>query len=511
MKSTQHAEIHSEYGGEMDALMNELINSGPKLAHNPILRKSALSMAEHWVKNNAKKRHQSDPNHTPSGVIDDQEAMTLAILRSVERALTEFNISDATYREASEILGRDLLVEKKPRMEKAAQFREKYGFPQPSFLTISPSKVCNLRCVGCYADADASLPHLEWDVVDRIVQEAHDIWGTQFMVISGGEPLAYRSQGKGILDLAEKHQSSYFLMYTNSTLITPEVADRMANLGNVLPCISLEGWEASTDARRGKGVYQKVMDAMDLLHEKGVLFGVSLTATRQNAEEILSDEFIDFLFNEKHALLAWIFQYMPIGRSYTLDLMPTPEQRMWMWKQSWKIMREKRHFLADFWNHGTVVDGCLSGGGHGRGGYYYIEWNGNVTPCVFVPYSPVNINEIYARGGTLNDIYNEPFFDNIRRWQAECHTSNLLAPCLIRDHNPFLRDLIRKYESEPIDDNAASAIQDADYAAGLDHYAADYSALSGKVWQKYYIDGQPINDEDFQKLLDESKSEKVGA
>ena len=33
-----------------------------------------------------------------------------------------------------------------------------------------------------------------------------------------------------------------------------------------------------------------------------------------------------------------------------------------------RVGREKRHFLADFWNHGTVVDGCLSGGGHGRGG-----------------------------------------------------------------------------------------------------------------------------------------------
>ena len=504
MNITQNSKIHSEYGTEMDALMNELINSGPKLARNPILRKSALSMAERWVRNNAKKRH-TDDTDTPSGVIEDQTAMTLAIIHSVERALSEFKISDATFREASEILGRDLLVEKKPRLEKAEMFRQKYGFSQPSFLTISPSKACNLRCTGCYADSDASLPHLDWNIVDRIIQEAHDIWGIQFFVISGGEPLAYHSQGKGILDLAEKHQDCYFQMYTNSTLITPEIARRMSDLGNVLPCISLEGWETSTDARRGKGIYQKVMDSMDLLHNSGVLFGVSLTATRQNVEEILSDEFIDFLFNKKHALLAWVFQYMPIGRSYTLDLMPTPEQRLWMWNQSWKLMREKHYFLADFWNHGTVVDGCLSGGGHGRGGYYYIEWNGNITPCVFVPYSPVNINDIYARGGTLNDIFDEPFFDSIRHWQAENHSSNLLSPCLIRDHNSTLRSLIQKYESDPIDANAASAIQDGDYADGLDKYAADYANLSGEVWQKYYINGHPISEDEFQKMLIESK------
>jgi len=38
---------------------------------------------------------------------------------------------------------------------------------------------------------------------------------------------------------------------------------------------------------------------MDRLYEAGVIYGVSLTATRENAEEILSDEFIEFLFHKK--------------------------------------------------------------------------------------------------------------------------------------------------------------------------------------------------------------------
>jgi hypothetical protein len=40
-------------------------------------------------------------------------------------------------------------------------------------------------------------------------------------------------------------------------------------------------------------------------------------------------------------------------------------------------------------------------------------------PCVFVPYSPINIIEVYKRGGTLEEIYDVPYFQAIRQWQAE--------------------------------------------------------------------------------------------
>ena len=98
------------------------------------------------------------------------------------------------------------------------------------------------------------------------------------------------------------------------------------------------------------------------------------------------------------ALYGFIFQYMPIGRSFTLDLMPTPQQRLWMWRRSWEIIRERQIFLADFWNHGTLSQGCISAGRDNGGGYLYVDWNGAVSPCVFMPYSPVNINDVLRRG-----------------------------------------------------------------------------------------------------------------
>lgn len=459
---------------------------GLKLAKNRMVRNAGLSIAEKRLLKNNSKRKQTE-SQLPPGVANDLASMSLAILNSVRCAFNEYKLSDATLDKVINILLKDLLLEKDLRVQKSIEFRKNHGYNTPAFLVISPTKACNLRCEGCYADSDENVQTLDWDLVDKIIKDALEIWGTQFIVISGGEPMAYHSQGKNILDLVENNPGIFFMIYTNGTLIDDEVAERMARLGNIIPAISLEGWREKTDARRGEGVFDQVMAAMDRLFQAGVLYGVSLTATRHNAEEILSDDFIEFLFNEKHAVIGWIFQYMPIGRSFTFEMMPTPAQRLEMWRQSWKLVREKKVFLADFWNHGTIVDGCLSAGGHDNGGYFYIEWNGNVTPCVFVPYSPVNVKDIYSNGGNIMDIYTDPFFQDIRKWQKCGTDGNLLMPCLIRDHNDDLRQLIRKHEVNPIDKSAEEALMDGDYAKGMDRYARTYHKLADVVWEKQYL------------------------
>jgi len=124
--------------------------------------------------------------------------------------------------------------------------------------------------------------------------------------MSGGEPFAYPH----LFEIAEKHNDMAFMIYTNGTLITDEVADKIVELGNIAPAISLEGWKEQTDARRGEGVFDKVVSAMNRLHSRGALFGVSLTITRENYKEVTSDEFIEFLIN-KGAIYGWSFHYIP--------------------------------------------------------------------------------------------------------------------------------------------------------------------------------------------------------
>jgi MoaA/NifB/PqqE/SkfB family radical SAM enzyme len=466
-----------------------LVHTTPFLAKVSPVRHAALWAGEKYIRFAQNGSYLAARNAArPSGVIADRAEFGRAILHTADRVFSR-ELSPAVIRRLIDNMARGIALDGNDLPAKS-RFFEKHGTYPPGFLTISPGKACNLDCVGCYASAgEKTAEKLSFDTFNRIITEAKTLWGMRFIVISGGEPLAYRSEGKGILDAAEKHPDIFFMMYTNGTLITDRVAERMAELGNISPAFSLEGWRERTDERRGTGVFDKVVEAMGRLRQIGVPFGISLTATRHNAEEILSDEFMDFCFEEQGALYGWLFHYMPIGRSFTLDLMPTPEQRKWMWQRVWNIIRERHIFLADFWNHGTASDGCLAAGRTRGNGYFYIDWNGSVTPCVFVPYSPVNINDLYKNNRTLNDIWTEPFFSDIRKWQENYWQGkgNWLAPCIIRDHHVDLRQLIAVHEPDPADESARTALLDPDYANGLAEYGEQHQALSGKIWDTRYL------------------------
>ena len=93
----------------------------------------------------------------------------------------------------------------------------------------------------------------------------------------------------------------------------------MLRVKNFLPAISLEGFELATDGRRGEGVYQKVVRAMDLLREKRLPFGISACYTSQNLDSISSPEFIDQL-TAWGAKFIWYFHYMPVGNDAAPEL-----------------------------------------------------------------------------------------------------------------------------------------------------------------------------------------------
>ena len=130
---------------------------------------------------------------------------------------------------------------------------------------------------------------------------------------------------------------------------------------------------------------------------------------------LLSDKVIDFYFKEKGAFFGWLFHYMPMGRAFTLGMLPTPEQRLELWRRAHELIDDKSIFIVDFWNSGPAAHGCLSAGY--EGGYLTVDWNGKIAPCVFMPYSPLNIHDVYAQGKNLNDVWRDPFLAEVRAWQ----------------------------------------------------------------------------------------------
>jgi len=341
---------------------------------------------------------------------------------------------------------------------------DEYETVLPKLVVISPTYACNLRCVGCYAGLYGNKYQLTKEEVEKVIKEANDL-GIYFFIITGGEPFFW----KPLFDILEEFQDSYFLIYTNGTLIDEKAAKKLGELGNATPAISIEGWKEDTDWRRGNGVYEKIHRAWENLTREGVIYGASITATKANHETLLDDKFWDYLADHGVSY-AWIFQYMPVGINPTMDLVPTPEQRLERFRKAEELRTGgKFAFVADFWNHGFLTNGCLAGGAK----YLHINAKGYVEPCVFQHFAVDSIRE-----KSLIEILKSPFFEAWKKMIP--YSDNLLRPCPIIDNPKVLRAMVRAFNAKPTHDGAEKII--TDFAPALDELSENWKKLADKVW-----------------------------
>lgn len=346
------------------------------------------------------------------------------------------------------------------------EFTQKHGFAPPFTLLISPTMACNLNCVGCYSGKYYRQKGLPYELLDRILTEAKQM-GILFIVFSGGEPLTRRED---LFPLIEKHNDMFFMFYTNGTLIDDEVADSLYRLGNAGAVISLEGFEEATDARRGNGVFQRVMDAMDRLKSRGVPFGTSLTVTSKNVEKITSDDFFEHLW-KKGVMVCWFFLFMPVGQDPDTSLMPSPEQRAYLRGRGAALRDKFPIFIADFWNDAPYVGGCIAAGRN----YIHINANGDVEPCVF---THMAVDKIFDK--SLEQVLASEFFTAIRAKQP--YSDNLLTPCMIIDNPNIFRDIVRSCQAYPTHDGAEDVL--VKIKDDLDEYGRHVRALFDPIWEE---------------------------
>ncbi len=342
---------------------------------------------------------------------------------------------------------------------------EQLGHPPPVTLVVNPTMQCNLRCEGCYAFEFSRQKHMEPDLFRKVMRESREL-GIRFITLTGGEPFAYPM----LLDLVAEFDDLVFMSYTNGTLIDDRVADRLASLGNLLPAFSVEGFQQHTNKRRGKGVHQKVLDAMQRLQNRGVLFGISATPTRHTAELLCSDAFIDE-YIARGASFVWMFSYIPVGREPNLDLMPTPEQRNLIRETTSRWRLERPIFVGDFWNDGATCGGCLS-----ASRYAFVAPDGKVQPCTFVHFYTHDLRE-----HSLAEVFESPFFKAIR--DAQPYDLNLLRPCKIIDHPEVLRRLVAECGAKPSYPGAERTLEDPSFCARLDAYSRAYAQIATKAWK----------------------------
>lgn len=350
--------------------------------------------------------------------------------------------------------------------DRQEELRQKYNCNIPWAILLDPTSACNLHCTGCWAAEYGNKLNLSFEEIDSIIRQGKDM-GVYMYIYTGGEPLVRK---KDIIRLCEKHDDCIFLCFTNGTLIDEAFADEMLRVKNFVPAISLEGFGEATDSRRGIGVYEKVLSAMEILRGKKLLYGISSCYTSVNWDSITAEDYYDMLI-EKGAYFIWYFHYMPVGNDASPELLPTPEQRKQVYRRIRDYRSRKPLFAMDFQNDAEFVGGCIAGGRR----YFHINANGDVDPCVFVHYSDSNIRE-----KTLLEAMRSPLFQAYHDGQP--FNDNMLQPCPMLENPQKLREMVEKTGAASTD---MQSPETADHlCAKCDHYAACWAPEAQTLWEE---------------------------
>lgn len=282
---------------------------------------------------------------------------------------------------------------------------EKSGEHRPPFLIASITSSCNLHCAGCYSRCNHAtvdeepvkqLTSEEWL---KIFDEADEL-GISFILLAGGEPMIRRD----IIEAAGEKSNILFPIFTNGTFMDEKYFDLLDKSRNLIPIMSIEGKKEVTDARRGEGIYEKLISNMDELYRRGLILGASITVTTQNIEEVTSDSFLQKL--SARGCKAVIFvEFVPVTDD-SKELAPDEKERDYLKGEIKRLRNEHPEMVyISFPGDEKSSGGCVAAGR----GFFHINSHGGAEPCPFSPYSDINV-----RNTSLKEAMNSRLFRELR-------------------------------------------------------------------------------------------------
>jgi MoaA/NifB/PqqE/SkfB family radical SAM enzyme len=314
--------------------------------------------------------------------------------------------------------GRSFIAGLGPEMQKNAFIRERYereGVHVPAFLIASIASRCNLHCAGCYARAsgtcasDDAVPELNTEQWEEIFREAAAL-GVSFILLAGGEPLL-RSD---IIRTAARCQSIVFPIFTNGTMIDDTYLTLFDENRNLIPVLSIEGNAEETDRRRGTGVSENIDAVIKQLSRRKILFGVSITVTNQNREEVTISEFVKKL-RDRGCGLAFYVEYVPAESGTEHLVLSEAEcralnERMLALRKAFSNM-----IILSFPGDEEKMGGCLAAGR----GFFHINPSGGAEPCPFAPFAKFSL-----RDRSMLDVLKSDYFQRLQELEmnAQSHT-----------------------------------------------------------------------------------------
>lgn len=324
-----------------------------------------------------------------------QEYMTKGVERVVSDAI---KATLKNPRESAFMLG---FAKASTAASKKRKKAEKAGEHIPPFLIASITSKCNLHCAGCYSRCNhatvdtepvSQLTNEEWY---RIFDEADDL-GISFILLAGGEPLLRRD----VIEAAGQKKNILFPIFTNGTFMDERYFELFDCSRNLIPIMSIEGQKEITDARRGEGIYDRLIQNMDELQKRGLIFGASVTVTSENVSEVTSESFLNEL-SERGCKAVIFVEFVPVTED-SQHLAPGEKEREYLKDEIARLRAEKPEMVyISFPGDEKSSGGCVAAGR----GFFHINSHGGAEPCPFSPYSDVNI-----KNTSLREAIHSPLF-----------------------------------------------------------------------------------------------------
>lgn len=296
----------------------------------------------------------------------------------------------------------------------------------PRLIAWELTNACNLACIHCRASAikDPAPDELSAAEAKHFVDELIEY--KPIIILTGGEPLL-RSDVYDIAQYASGHGLRVVLA-TNGTLLTPDIAKKLKDVGIQRVSISIDGSTKEThDIFRGEtGAFEAALRGIDILKNAGLSFQINTTITKRNLTEIPN---IYELALELGASALHIFLLVPTGRGEEIESEEIPPEEYervlnWFYDKSktsriqlkatcaphyFRIMRQRAKaegIKITKETHGleAMTKGCLGGSG-----FCFVSSKGDVYPCGYLPALAGNIRQkpfkmIWEKSKVFNDL-----------------------------------------------------------------------------------------------------------
>ncbi len=143
---------------------------------------------------------------------------------------------------------------------------------------------------------------------------------------------------------------------------------------------------------------------MELMKKNNIIFGASLTFTKDNLSTLLSDEYIEKLHDFGCKVIFFI-EYVPVNGE-TIELAPSDNERELLFNEINRLRKEYDDMLfLSFPGDEKTSGGCLAAGR----GFFHINSHGGAEPCPASPYSDINVKDT-----SLLEALNSKLFKSLR-------------------------------------------------------------------------------------------------